>query len=87
MSEPAETPQWKTGTLWGVLGVLLIVGTLGAATLVYGLLGTFAGNPYFLLAVVPGGLVAVLAFLFMAGILERVDRYRGVTQRRIELFE
>jgi hypothetical protein len=31
--------------------------------------------------------VAVLAFLFMAGILYRVDRYRGANQRRVELFE
>jgi hypothetical protein len=29
----------------------------------------------------------VLAFLFMAGILYRVDRYRGANQRRVELFE
>ena len=84
---PAPTPTWRTGVLWGILAVLLVLGTVGAATFVYGLLGLFGGN---LLAAVPlvvGALVAVLAFLFTAGILYRVDRYRGANLRRIELFE
>lgn len=87
MSEPAETPVWKTGALWGILGVFLVVGTVGAATVVYGLLGVLTGNLYDLLAVAFGAVVAALAFLFMAGILYRVDRYRGATQRRVEFFE
>ncbi len=87
MSEPVETPEWKTGSLWGILGVLLILGTVGAATFVYGLLGLVTGNLYDLLAVGIGAVGAVLAFLFMAGILYRVDRYRGTAERRIEFFE
>jgi hypothetical protein len=87
LSNPAERPVWKTGWLWGVLGGLLVVGTLGAATFVYGLLGVATGDPYFILPVVLGGVVGALSFLFMAGVLYRVDRYRGATQRRVELFE
>jgi len=34
-----------------------------------------------------GAAVAFLAFLFMAGILYRVDRYRGATERKVEFFE
>lgn len=87
MTDPSEKPVWKTGALWGVLAVLLGVGTLGAAGFVYGLTGALAGNPYDLIALGIGAVVAGLAFLFMAGILYRVDRYRGVNERRLELFE
>ncbi|MGI0070910.1 MAG: hypothetical protein ACRECT_02385 [Thermoplasmata archaeon] len=87
MTSAAETPSWKTGTLWGILAVFLVLGTVGSATVVYGVLGIAAGDLYDLLAVVIGGTLATLAFLFMAGILYRVDRYRGTTGRRVELFE
>ncbi len=87
MSSSNETPVWKTGTLWGILAVLLTGGTVGAATFVFGLTGLLAGNPYDLIALGLGGFVAILAFLFMAGILYRVDRYRGATERRVEFFE
>lgn len=87
MSSPTETPTWKTGTLWGILAVLLIAGTVGAASVVYGLVGAAGGDPYDLLATGIGAVVAVLAFLFMAGILYRVDRYRGAALRRVEFFE
>ncbi|HTZ61714.1 MAG TPA: hypothetical protein VMC82_03620 [Thermoplasmata archaeon] len=87
MSDPSERPSWKTGTLWGILAVLLVFGTVGAATFVYGVLGVVAGNLLDVVAIGLGAVVAVLAFLFIAGILYRVDRYRGVTERRVELFE
>ncbi len=87
MSSGADAPRWNTASLWGILAVLLVFGTVGAATFVYGILGVVAGSLLALLAVGLGGLVAVLAFLFMAGILYRVDRYRGANQRRIEFFE
>jgi amino acid transporter len=87
LSENAEQPQWKTGALWGVLGVLLVIGTVGAATFVYGLLGLLAGALLYGIPLVVGVVVAGLAFLFLAGILYRVDRYRGANQRRVELFE
>ena len=73
--------------LWGILAIFLVLGTVGAATFVYGILGVAAGNPYDLVVLALGGIVALLAFLFMAGILYRVDRYRGATIRRVEFFE
>jgi cell shape-determining protein MreD len=87
LSETEEKPVWKTGWLWGLLAVLLLVGTIGAATFVYGLTGLIAGNAFAAIALVLGAFVAVLAFLFMAGVLYRVDKYRGTPQRRVELFE
>jgi hypothetical protein len=87
LSSPAATPVWKTGTLWGILAVLLVFGTVGAATFVYGLLGAISGDPFYLIALGLGAVIAALAFLFMAGILYRVDRYRGAAQRRVDLFE
>ena len=80
-------PVWRTGSLWGILAVFLVVGTVGAASVVYGLFGLAQGHLYDLVAVGAGAVVAVLAFLFMAGILYRVDRYRGAAERRIDLFE
>ena len=79
--------MWSTAPLWGILAALLVAGTVGAATFVYGLLALLSGSVWGLASLALGGLVAVLAFLFMAGILYRVDRYRGANQRRVELFE
>ncbi|HTP54181.1 MAG TPA: hypothetical protein VML94_04340 [Thermoplasmata archaeon] len=87
MSEPAEAPKWKTGTLWGILAGFVIVGSAGAATFIYGALGVVSGDLIGFLFLGVGALAAVLAFLFTLGILYRVDRYRGVTSRRVELFE
>ena len=86
-SPPEEKPVWQTGSLWGVLAVLLVIGAVGLATLVYGLLALLAGAVLGALAVVGGAGIAFLAALFMIGILYRVDRYRGAVGRRIELFE
>lgn len=88
MTEPAEKPVWRTNVLWGILAVFLVLGTVGGATLVYGLLLAAAGAWADGAAVAAfGGVVAFLSFLYMAGILYRVDRYRGANRRRIELFE
>jgi hypothetical protein len=87
VSSATTKPEWHTGTLWGILAVLLVFGTVGAATFVYGALLAFAGSLWAIVALPLGGIVAVLAFLFIAGILYRVDRYRGVAQRRVDLFE
>jgi uncharacterized membrane-anchored protein len=87
MSSEAARPSWNTAPLWGILAVLLVIGTASAATFVYGFLGLLSGSLWGLVPLVLGGLVAVLALLFMAGILYRVDRYRGANQRRVELFE
>lgn len=87
MSSPTEAPKWNTAPLWGILAVLLVLGTAGAATFVYGVLGLFSGQPWDVLPFALGGSLAFLAFLFMAGILYRVDRYRGANRRRVEFFE
>lgn len=89
MTSSEETPHWTTGVLWVILGVFLTVGTLGAVFFVYGLLLALGVGLSLLAlgALVGGGLVSLLSFLFMAGILYRVDRYRGVAHRRIEFFE
>ncbi|MGI0139849.1 MAG: hypothetical protein ACREBT_01670 [Thermoplasmata archaeon] len=85
----AERPQWNTGVLWGLLAVLLVVGTLGAAFAVYAVTVWIAAGSFFLgaLLAIGGGGVAFLAFLFMAGILYRVDRYRGANGRTVKFFE
>ncbi len=83
----SETPRWNTGPLWGILAVFLVLGTVGAGTVVYGLVGVLSGALYGLVWVGVGAVVAGLSFLFMAGILYRVDRYRGVAHRRVDLFE
>jgi hypothetical protein len=82
-----ETPTWPTGVLWGILAVFLVFGTVGAAAVVFGLTGVAAGQLWDAVAIPIGAVVAALSFLFIAGILYRVDRYRGVQGRRIELFE
>jgi len=87
VTEPTERPRWETGSLWGVLAVFLVVGSVGAATFVYGLTWLFVGDWLGILVAGFGAVVAFLAFLFMAGVLYRVDRYRGANGRRIELFE
>ncbi len=92
MSSPAappapETPVWKTGTIWGILAVFLVLGAVGCATFAYGMLGLLAGAALGAVEAAFGAGVAVVALLFMAGILYRIDRYRGAIGRRIELFE
>ena len=82
-------PQYRTGTLWGILTLFLVIGTVAAASVVYGLTDLFATGRYFLdvpiMAV--GALVASLALLFIAGILYRVDRLRGVPHKRVRMFD
>ena len=87
MSEPTERPHWRTNVLWAVLAVFLVLGSVGGATFVYGLTGLASGSWFGAVLAVIGAIVAFLAFLFMAGILYRVDRYRGKNDRRVELFE
>ncbi len=86
MTSP-ERPKWPTGVLWGILAVFLVFGTVGLAAVVFGVTGAAAGQLWDLIAIPIGAVIAGLSFLFIAGILYRVDRYRGVTGRRIELFE
>jgi hypothetical protein len=64
-----------------------VIGSSGLATIVYGILGLLAGQLWDVIALGVGGAMTGLSFLFMAGILYRVDRYRGIEQRRVPLFE
>ena len=87
MSEPSDRPVWRTNVLWGVLAVFIVIGSAGGATFVYGLTWVMAGAWLGLAVAAFGAFVALLAFLFIVGILYRVDRYRGANDRRVELFE
>ena len=87
MSSAKPKPQWRTGVLWGILALFLVIGTAGAASAVYGAMGLAAGDVFAVIPLAAGAVVAALGFLFIAGILYRVDRYRGANQRRVELFE
>ncbi len=87
MSSTKSKPEWRTGVLWGILAAFLVIGTVGAASVVYGAMLLAAGDVFGAVPLVVGAVVAVLGFLFIAGILYRVDRYRGANQRRVELFE
>jgi hypothetical protein len=83
------TPAYRTGWLWGVLGILLTVGTVAAAFVVYGLTQLLATGDWLLdvPAFVGGAVVASLAMLLITGILYRVDRLRGTPHREVALFE
>jgi hypothetical protein len=88
MSEPSS-PGYRTGWLWGVLAILLLIGTVAAAFVVYGLTDLFATGNWALdvPAFVGGGAVASISMLLLTGILYRVDRLRGVPHREVRLFE
>ena len=88
MSEPT-VPQYRYGTLWGVLALLLLAGTVSAAFFVYGLTDLFAtGRALWDVPILAAGaFVASIMLLLIIGILYRVDRLRGVPHRRVELFD
>ncbi|HEY6238130.1 MAG TPA: hypothetical protein VIZ68_02965 [Thermoplasmata archaeon] len=85
----SETVRYRTGALWGVLCVLLLIGTVASAFVVYGVTDLFATGRILrdLGLAIAGAAVASLAFLFLSGLLYRVDRLRGVAHRRVALFE
>ena len=82
-------PVWHTGVLWGLLAFFLVVGTASFAFVVFAVTVWVAAGAYLLgvTAAAVAGFVGVLAFLFMAGILYRVDRYRGANGRVVKFFE
>ena len=88
MSEP-KVPQYRYGTLWGVLTLLLLGGIVSSAFVVYGLTDLFTTGRVLLdvTIVVVGGFLCSVMLLLIIGILYRVDRVRGVPHRRIELFD
>jgi purine-cytosine permease-like protein len=88
MTEPS-VPTYRTGWLWGVLTILLGIGTVAAAFVVYGVTNLLATSNWFvdIPAVVGGAIVASISMLLLTGILYRVDRLRGVPHREVPLFE
>jgi hypothetical protein len=88
VSSDAPAPVYRTGWLWGVLALFLLVGTVASAFVVYGFLGVLGGNlfPSLPIAVV-AGFVAVVALLILTGMLYRIDRLRGTPHREVRLFE
>jgi hypothetical protein len=88
MSEGTE-PTYHTGIIWGVLALLLTLGTVAAAAFVYGVTDLFSTGRYFpdVPILVVGGVAASYIMLLITGILYRIDRLRGVPHRRIEFFE
>lgn len=89
MTEPDTRPRYRTGVLWGILLLFMLVGTLSAAYVVWGVSELVETGRYLVdvpVAVI-AGFVAALCFLFATGILYRVDRLRGVPHREVALFE
>lgn len=84
-----ESPKFRTGWLWGILGILLTIGTVAAGFVVYGLTQLLATGNWWLdvPAFVGGAVVATFAMLLITGILYRVDRLRGTPHREVRLFE
>jgi hypothetical protein len=82
-------PKYRYGTLWGVLAIFLLIGTVAAAFFVYGLsdLLTTGNAVWDVPILLAGAFVASIMLLLLVGILYRVDRLRGVPHRRMELFD
>ena len=88
MSDPAPGP-YRTGWLWGILALLLAIGTAAAAFVVYGVTQLLATGDWLVdvPAFIGGAVVASLSMLLITGILYRVDRLRGTPHREVPLFE
>jgi hypothetical protein len=89
MERPDPDAPYRTGWIWAILTFFLIVGTVASAFVIYGATALLPAGAYVDGAVVilAGLVVAVLAFLFLAGLLYRIDRFRGVPHRTVKLFE
>ncbi len=88
MASPTQ-PTYRTGWLWTVLTVLLVLGVVASGLVVYGLTDLLPGRDWVgaAAAVLLGAFVALLAFLLLAGILYRIDRLRGTPHRVVRMFE
>jgi purine-cytosine permease-like protein len=85
----STVPQYRTGTLWGVLALFLFVGSLAAAFFVYGVTSFLSTGEWlpFLPVAIAAAIVASVTMLLITGILYKVDRLRGTPTRRIGLFD
>lgn len=84
-----EGPHYRYGTLWGVLALFLLLGTVASAFFVYGLADLLSTGRVLwdVPILIAGAFVATIMLLLLTGVLYRVDRLRGVPHRRIELFD
>lgn len=88
MASPAAGP-YRYGWLWAVLTILVVLGTVASATVVYGVTTYWVYGAWLIgsVVVVVGLVGALLSFLLLAGMLYRIDRLRGVPHRTVTLFE
>ncbi len=84
-----KAPRYRTGALWGILGLFLTLGTVAAAFFVYGVTDLLSTGHVFpdVPIALAGAAVATLFMLLITGILYRVDRLRGVPHRTVRLFD
>jgi hypothetical protein len=89
VTDPAAKPKYKTGVLWAVLFGFMTAGTVAATYVVWGLSDLVLTGHYLIdvPVAIAAAAVTVLCVLFVAGILYRVDRLRGVAHREVALFE
>lgn len=82
-------PKYRTGWLWAILTLLLVLGTAGSAFVVYGATGAATSGDWFpgVPVALGGAVVAILSLMLLAGMLYRVDRLRGVPHRVVRIFE
>ena len=86
---PQAAPRYRTGWLWLVLAFFLLIGTVAAAFVVYGLTDLWSTGRWFpdLPIALAAGFVGTFVLLLMTGILYRVDRLRGVPHRQVRWFD
>jgi hypothetical protein len=83
------TPRYRTGALWGILALFLLLGTVSAAFFVYGITDLLSTGRLLRDGLIAAGAAVVASFfmLLITGILYRVDRLRGVPHRTVRLFD
>jgi hypothetical protein len=83
------SPTYRTGALWAVLMLFMLGGAVSAAYVVWGLSELALTGRYLvdLPVAVAAAFLTLLCFLFVTGILYRVDRLRGIPHRKVRLFE
>jgi len=89
VTEPTPRPKYRTGWLWAILLLFLLVGSVAASYVVWGVSDLMLTGHYLLdvPVTIVAAAVTVLCVLFVTGILYRVDRLRGVAHREVALFE
>jgi hypothetical protein len=86
-SDAAGRP--RDGWLWGMLALLVLVGTVASGFVVWAVLSIGSARTLllYLPVAVAGVFVAAVSMLLLTGMLYRVDRLRGVPHREVRMFE